>query len=107
FALTHATDWPVAFHAIALNHSRRVPLLATTPTTEMGRNRGTLYEQMQRDIHLAEWRLVYEAWRVIACSHYMAWEVRTYFGAPGGKIDVVPNGVDPRPFDRLHRDQLY
>jgi glycosyltransferase involved in cell wall biosynthesis len=61
---------------------------------------------MQRDIHMAEWRLVYESWRTIACSNYMAWEVRNYFGAPSEKIDVIPNGVDPRPFDRFNHQDL-
>jgi len=31
----------------------------------------------------------------------MAWEVATYFGAPYEKIDIIPNGVDPRRFDAL------
>ena len=83
-----------------------LPLLATIHATEMGRNRGDLYGEMQRSIHQAEWWLTYEAWRVIACSQYMAWEVETYFGAPQAKIDVIPNGVDPRPFDALRGHDL-
>ncbi|HMA36678.1 MAG TPA: glycosyltransferase family 4 protein, partial [Chloroflexia bacterium] len=106
FDLIHAHDWLVAFAAIAVKHSRRLPLLATIHATEMGRNQGHLGEEMQRDIHMAEWRLVYESWRTIACSQYMAWEVRTYFDAPAAKIDVIPNGVDPRPFDRLTGQDL-
>jgi glycosyltransferase involved in cell wall biosynthesis len=106
FDLIHAHDWLVSFAAISVKNSRRIPLLSTIHATEMGRNRGSLYEQMQRDIHMAEWNLVYESWRTIACSHYMAWEVRNYFGAPDGKIDVIPNGVDPRPFDALDHGDL-
>jgi glycosyltransferase involved in cell wall biosynthesis len=106
FDLIHAHDWLVSFAAIALKHSRRVPLLSTIHATEMGRNHGHLWEQMQRDIHQAEWNLVYESWRTIACSHYMSWEIQTYFGAPPGKIDVIPNGVDTTPFDRLDRGDL-
>src|SRR5262245_13998810 len=36
----------------------------------------------------------------------MAWEVETYFGAPREKIDVIPNGVDPRRFDALRGRDL-
>ncbi|MGI8586429.1 MAG: glycosyltransferase family 4 protein [Chloroflexia bacterium] len=106
FDLIHAHDWLVAFAAIAVKHEHHLPLLSTIHATEMGRNRGTLHEDMQRDIHLAEWRLVYESWRVIACSNYMAWEVRNYFGAPAEKVDVIPNGVDPREYDRFNGQDL-
>lgn len=106
FDLIHAHDWLVSFAAISVKTSRHIPLLSTIHATEMGRNRGVLYEQMQRDIHMAEWNLVYESWRTIACSYYMASEVRNYFGAPDVKIDVIPNGVDPRPFDALDRADL-
>jgi glycosyltransferase involved in cell wall biosynthesis len=68
----------------------------------MGRNDGNLWSEMQRAIHTTEWLLTYESWRVIACSQYMAWEIGTYFGVPRDKIDVIPNGVDPRSFDSLH-----
>src|SRR5439155_5827654 len=102
FDLIHNHDWLSGFAATALKHDFHLPLLTTIHATEMGRNRGNLWADMQRSIHMAEWWLVFEAWRVIACSHYMAWEVRTYFGAPAAKIDVIPNGVDPRRFDALH-----
>ena len=72
----------------------------------MGRNRGNLYGEMQRSIHQAEWWLTFEAWRIITCSQYMAWEVETYFGAPRSKVDVIPNGVDPRRFDALRGADL-
>lgn len=106
FDLIHAHDWLVSFAAIALKHTHRLPLLSTIHATEMGRNGGNLWEDMQRDIHTAEWRLVYESWRTIACSDYMAGEVRTFFQAPNEKIDIIPNGVDPRPFDRFNFQDL-
>jgi glycosyltransferase involved in cell wall biosynthesis len=106
FDLIHAHDWLVSFAAISVKNSRRIPLLSTIHATEMGRNHGSLHDQMQRDIHMAEWDLVYESWRTIACSQYMAWEVQTYFDAPAAKVDVIPNGVDPRPFDALDRGAL-
>src|SRR5207249_1493197 len=96
FDLIHDHDWLSGFAAIALKRDFHLPMIATIHATEMGRNRGSLWGDMQRAIHQAEWSLAYEAWRIITCSHYMAWEVRTYFGTPTEKIDVIPNGVDPR-----------
>jgi glycogen synthase len=101
FDLIHNHDWLSGFAAIAVKHDFHLPMVATIHATEMGRNRGHLHGDMQRAIHQSEWWLNYEAWRVIACSHYMAWEVETYFDTPPGKIDIIPNGVDPRPFDAL------
>jgi glycogen synthase len=101
FDLIHNHDWLSGFAAVALKHDFRLPLLSTIHATEMGRNRGQLYGEMQRSIHMAEWWLTFESWRVIACSHYMKWEVTNYFGAPPEKVAVIPNGVDPRRFDAL------
>lgn len=101
FDLIHNHDWLSGFAAMALKHDFHLPLLSTIHATEMGRNGGHLWERMQHSIHTAEWWTAYESWRIIACSQYMAWEMQTYFGVPGDKIDVIPNGVDPRPFDDL------
>jgi len=101
FDLIHDHDWLSGFAAIALKHNYRLPLLSTIHATEMGRNQGKLYGEMQRSIHMAEWWLTFESWRIIACSQYMSWEVQTYFSAPSEKITVIPNGVDPRRFDAL------
>jgi glycosyltransferase involved in cell wall biosynthesis len=106
FDLIHNHDWLSGFAATTLKHEYRLPMVATIHATEMGRNRGNLYGDMQRLIHQAEWWLTYEAWRVIACSEYMRWEVETYFGAPHSKVDVIPNGVDPRRFDALRGKDL-
>jgi glycosyltransferase involved in cell wall biosynthesis len=95
FDLIHAHDWLVVFSAYELKHTFRLPLIATIHATEQGRIRGgILRTELQRNIHGAEWLLVYEAWRVITCSHYMATEVQSFFRAPAEKIDVVPNGVE-------------
>ena len=101
FDLIHDHDWLSGFAAIALKHNFHLPLLTTIHATEMGRNKGQLYGEMQRSIHMAEWWLTYESWRVIACSQYMAWEVQTYFGAPAEKITEIPNAVHTVRFDRL------
>ena len=106
FDLIHAHDWLVSFAAITLKHARRIPLLTTVHATEMGRNRGQLHGELQRDIHDTEWRLVYESWRIIACSMFMDWEVQTYFGAPADKIDTIPNGIDIAPFEQMRRRDL-
>jgi glycogen(starch) synthase len=96
FDLIHAHDWLVVFAAHALKHEFHIPLIATIHATERGRARGgTLQSSLQRDIHGAEWWLVYEAWRVITCSHHMALEVQSFFRAPPEKVDVIPNGVNP------------
>jgi glycosyltransferase involved in cell wall biosynthesis len=106
FDLIHDHDWLSGFAAIGLKNEFHIPMLATIHATEMGRNQGQLHGEMQRSIHMAEWWLTYEAWRVIACSEYMAWEVTNYFGAPRAKIDVVPNGVYTDRFDVLRGQDL-
>ena len=102
FDLIHNHDWLSSFAAIDLKYDFRLPLLTTIHATEMGRNHGNLYGGLQQAIHQAEWRTSYESWRIIACSYYMAWEIQTYFGVPPEKIEVIPNGVDPRRFDALN-----
>jgi glycogen synthase len=106
FDLIHNHDWLSGFAAISLKQEFHLPMLATIHATEMGRNQGQLHGEMQRSIHMAEWWLTYEAWRVITCSQYMAWEVMQYFGAPQEKIDVIPNGVYTDRFDALRGQDL-
>jgi glycogen synthase len=106
FDLIHAHDWLVAFSAIPLKQTYKMPMLATIHATEHGRNRGRLQGEMPRAIHNVEWWLAYEAWRVVACSDFMAREIATVFHAPADKIDVVPNGVDTSPFDCIDGEEL-
>jgi glycogen synthase len=106
FDLIHNHDWLSAFAAIGVKTNFHIPLLATIHATEMGRNHGHLWDEMQRQIHRTDWWLNYEAWRVITASRYMAGEVQSYFGAPPDKIDIIPNGVDPAPFDALNGADL-
>jgi glycosyltransferase involved in cell wall biosynthesis len=95
FDLIHAHDWLVVSASLGLKHQLHLPLAATIHATERGRFRGDVPNtSLQRNIHGAEGRLAYEAWRVITCSHHMALEVQSFFHIPAGKIDVVPNGVD-------------
>lgn len=106
FDLIHVHDWLGAFAAERLKYAHKVPMLATIHATEMGRNHGHLRGDLQHSIHGTEWWLVYEAWRVICCSQFMANEVRQYFQAPADKIDVIPNGVDVARFDRWRGQDL-
>lgn len=94
FSLIHAHDWLVYYAAKALKLNTRLPLVATIHATEHGRN-GGIFTNMQRYIHQVEWKLTYEAWRVIVCSTYMQREVEQIFQLPPDKIDMIPNGVDP------------
>lgn len=101
FDLIHVHDWLAAFSGIALKHQHRLPLISTIHATEYGRHHGHIWTDLSRSIHNFEWWLVYESWRVICCSGFMANEVCTAFQAPRDKIDVIPNGIDSTAFDAL------
>ena len=92
--IIHAHDWLVTPTAVALKHLFRRPLIATIHSTEMGR-RGGIHSELQRHIHMMEWWLTFEAWRVIVCSSFMKREVIHAFGLPEDKVDVLPNAVTP------------
>src|SRR5919109_3913750 len=93
FTLIHAHDWLVALAGTALKHVWRRPLIATIHATERGRGQGYVGNGQSEQINTMEWWLTYEAWRVIACSRFMAGQIHTYFNTPMDKIDVVPNGI--------------
>ena len=93
FDLIHAHDWLGAAAGIALKQLWRIPLIATMHATERGRGRGALNGRNAQQINDLEWRLTYEAWRVIVCSHFMADQMVEYFRLPIDKVDMVPNGV--------------
>ncbi|MDE3076822.1 MAG: glycosyltransferase family 4 protein [Chloroflexota bacterium] len=91
--LIHAHDWLVGPAAKRLKHDYQLPLLATIHATEHGRNHG-IHNELQRRVHEQEYELSYEAQYVIACSRFMAAQVRDVFQAPPDKIGVIPNGVE-------------
>ncbi len=105
FALLHAHDWLVSDAAIALKHLFKLPLIATIHATEYGRYNG-IHTDTHHYIHSKEAALVYEAWRVIVCSHYMLQELQRAFRTPADKINVIYNGIQaakkalPAAFDR-------
>ncbi len=93
YDLIHVHDWLLADVAITLKHHYRRPLLATIHASERGRRRGDVSAPESRTIDAIEWRLTYESWRVIVCSHYMVHQLMCDFHLPHDKIDMVPNGV--------------
>jgi len=99
-SLIHAHDWLVANAAIGLKHMFRIPLVATIHSTESGR-RGGVHNDYQRMISSTEAWLTRESWRIICCSRFMANEVTSTLGVSEHMIDIVPNGIDPDPFNTL------
>ncbi|MGK5740794.1 glycosyltransferase family 4 protein [Micromonospora sp. URMC 103] len=95
YDVIHAHDWLVAHTAITLREHLDIPLVTTIHATEAGRHQGWLPEEMNRTIHGVEHWLSGESGRVIVCSGYMRDEVTGLFGVPSGRVDVVPNGVEP------------
>ena len=94
FDLIHAHDWLVGDAASALKHTFKIPLIATIHATEHGRYNG-IYRKEHQYIDGKEKLLVHDAWRVIACSHYMRHEIERVLNCPWDKIDVVYNGIRP------------
>ncbi|MBE3520085.1 MAG: glycosyltransferase family 4 protein [Firmicutes bacterium] len=97
FHLIHAHDWVVAYAARALKHALNCPLIATIHATEHGRH-GGIHNPLQAHISETEWWLCYEAWKVICCSNYMKDEIRSLFGVPADKIEVISNGISSEWF---------
>lgn len=109
FDLIHVHDWLLADVAIALKHQYKRPLIATIHANERGRRGGDISAPESRAIDAIEWRLTYEAWRVVVCSRYMVQQLADDFSVPLDKIDMVPNGVviPTMPFDSNHERQCY
>ena len=91
--LLHAHDWLVGEAAIRLKNDYGLPLLATIHATEYGRNQG-IHNEIQARIHQQEWRLASQADELIACSRFMANQIRDVFQVPASKLEVIANGVD-------------
>ncbi len=99
--LIHAHDWLSGLAAIELKHGYRLPLVTTIHSTELGRRNG-LHDDGQRMIHAIEKRLSFESWRIIACSRYMADQIKFEYAISGDKIDVIPNGVYTKKFKNVN-----
>ncbi len=93
FDIVHVHDWLLADVAITLKHHYQRPLVATIHATERGRMRGDISSPESLAIDTIEWRLTYEAWRVVVCSYFMVTQLMSDFSLPLDKIDMIPNGV--------------
>jgi glycosyltransferase involved in cell wall biosynthesis len=100
FDVIHAHDWLVGEAAIRLKHHFKVPLVVTIHATEHGRYNG-LFNDTQRYIAQQEGHLIYNAWRVIVCSHYMRHELERVFSTPWDKMNVIYNGIRS---EKKHQD---
>lgn len=93
YDVVHVHDWLVASAGVGVAEAFDLPLVATIHATEFGRHQGHLPGPMNRLIHGIEGWLVDRARHIVVCSTYMRDQVRTLFGAPDERIDVIPNGV--------------
>ena len=96
FDVVHAHDWLVAHSAVTVREQLGCPLVTTVHATEAGRHQGWLPGELSRAIHSVERWLAHESDRVVACSHYMRWEVNQALGLPAQRIEVIPNGAEPQ-----------
>jgi glycosyltransferase involved in cell wall biosynthesis len=98
FDIVHAHDWMVCDAAWVMKKGFGIPMIATMHATEAGRMKG-VHSDLQRYINQIEWRLSFEAWKVIVNSQHMRNEMMGHFGTPADKLEVIPNGIDPEAFD--------
>jgi len=99
YDVVHVHDWLVASAGIGVSDAFDIPLVGTVHATEYGRHQGHLPGPMNRLIHSIEGWLVDRSDHTIVCSTYMRDQVRTLFGAPDMRIDVIPNGVAMDAFE--------
>jgi glycogen(starch) synthase len=93
--MIHGHDWLVAPAAAALAHEGRRPYLTTIHATEYGRHQGWVDKHPQSYIHGVERWMARRAEGVVVCSHYMQGHVADIYEIDEGKVQVIPNGIDP------------
>jgi len=107
FDLIHVHDWLVSFAALTLKMRYKCPVVATIHATETGRWRSDILSNpLSQAIDRAERELMFEAWRIIACSHYMIRELQAGFRLPDDKLDMIPNGVRLWPNSEFKAEDL-
>jgi glycogen(starch) synthase len=99
FSLVHSHDWLVAGAAHGLARGAGLPWVTTVHATEFGRHQGWVHVHPQSHIHAVERAMVRRADRVIACSRFMQSHIANVFGVPVRRIEVIPNGIDPRDLE--------
>jgi glycosyltransferase involved in cell wall biosynthesis len=97
FDVMHVHDWLAAFSGISFKHYMKKPMVLTVHSTEVGRAQG-LHSPDSFSINGIEWWSMYEADRVIVCSHSMKNEICNHFNLPQSKVDVIPNAIDPTKY---------
>jgi len=93
YDLIHIHDWLTGMAGILLKHRWKTPLIATIHATERGRHQGFVPSNTSAQIDQLEWRICFEAWRIIVCSDYMRQELHNYFGTPFDKQEIIVNGI--------------
>lgn len=93
YDLIHIHDWLTGMAGIVLKHRWKRPLIATIHATERGRHQGYVPSNTSAQIDQLDWKICFEAWRVIVCSQYMRHELNGFFGTPFDKIEVIRNGI--------------
>jgi glycogen(starch) synthase len=98
FDVVHVHDWLTAFAGISFKHQMEKPLVATIHGTEAGRAQG-LHNPDSFTIDGVEWWTTYEANKIIVTSGSMKAEIQGHFHPPPEKIEIIPNGIDPRKYN--------
>ena len=112
FDLVHGHDWLVAMAGDHLARRFHAPLVTTIHATEHGRHQGWVDKHPQSHIHGVERWISNRSDRVIACSTFMREQIVDVFGVDEGRVEVIPNGIDPEELhpqdgaglDRLRRE---
>jgi glycogen(starch) synthase len=95
FDVVHGHDWLVAVAGDHLANRFRCPLVVTIHATEYGRHQGWVDKHPQSHIHGVEKWMANRADRVVTCSAYMREHVSDIYGLDEGRVEVIPNGIDP------------
>lgn len=98
FDVVHIHDWLTAFAGISFKHQMKKPLVATIHGTEIGRAQG-LHNPDSFTIDGIEWWTTYEANKIIVTSGSMKAEIQGHFHLPQEKIEIIPNGIDPKKYN--------
>ncbi|MEK6977791.1 MAG: glycosyltransferase family 4 protein [Candidatus Hydrothermarchaeota archaeon] len=101
FDVIHGHDWHVVEALHELKQAGRSPLILTYHSTEFGRNGNAFGSWWEfHEISGKEWYGGLIADKITTVSRAMKGEIAWLYKHPEEKIHVVPNGIDPRRFQR-------
>jgi glycogen(starch) synthase len=106
FDVVHGHDWLVAAACDHLAKRFTAPLVMTIHATEHGRHQGWVDKHPQSYIHGVERWITNRADRVLVCSTFMREQVVDVFGVDEGRVEVIPNGIDPEDLQPQNEDEL-